>query len=184
MDMHLLPGSAVVMIRKLAADLTEADLAATTPCAGWDVRALTEHLLHWGPALEGAARKETVPPGAVPGLTLAGRLDGLAEAWSSPAAWEGETHMAGPDPLPAAVVGGMVLGEFVVHGWDLARALGRSVEWDDELLRIVYSEAAQMADQGRAMGVYGPEVSVPDSAPLLDRLLALTGRDPSWSPPA
>ncbi|WP_238014231.1 TIGR03086 family metal-binding protein [Dactylosporangium sp. AC04546] len=179
MDMHLLPSSAVVVIRKLAADLTEDDLAAPTPCAGWDVRALTEHLLHWGPSLAGAARKETVPPGAVAGLTLAGQLDRLAEAWSAPAAWEGETHMAGPDPLPADVVGGMVLGEFVVHGWDLARALGRSAEWDDDLLQVVYRESARMADQGRAMGVYGPEVRVPDSAPLLDRLLALTGRDPA-----
>ena len=31
-------------------------------------------------------------------------------------------------------------------------------------------------------GLFGPPVSVPDDAPLLDRLLGLTGRDPAWRP--
>ena len=31
-------------------------------------------------------------------------------------------------------------------------------------------------------GLFGPPVSVPDSAPLFDRLLGLTGRDPAWQP--
>jgi hypothetical protein len=32
--------------------------------------------------------------------------------------------MGAPDPMPAEVIGGMVLGELVVHGWDLARTAG------------------------------------------------------------
>jgi hypothetical protein len=32
------------------------------------------------------------------------------------------------------------------------------------------------------LGLFGPPVSVPDSAPLLDQLIGLTGRDPAWRP--
>jgi uncharacterized protein (TIGR03086 family) len=87
--------------------------------------------------------------------------------------------MGGPTDLPAALVGGMVVAELVVHGWDLARATGRQPAWDDDLLAYLYDEVAKTAEQGREMGVYGPEVAVPASASLLDRTLALTGRDPA-----
>jgi hypothetical protein len=36
-------------------------------------------------------------------------------------------------------------------------------------------------EQGRATGMYGPEVAVPAGAPTLDRILGLTGRDPAWA---
>lgn len=45
----------------------------------------------------------------------------------------------------------------------------------------VYREVGMTADQGRQMGVYGPHVPVSDAAPLLDRILGLTGRDPAWT---
>jgi hypothetical protein len=36
-------------------------------------------------------------------------------------------------------------------------------------------------EQGREMGMYGPEIAVPVDAPTLDRILGLTGRDPAWA---
>jgi uncharacterized protein (TIGR03086 family) len=76
----------------------------------------------------------------------------------------------------------MLVGEFVVHGWDLARAVGRPFALDDDLLGYLRDEVAKIAEEGRAMGVFGPEVTVPAAAPLLDQVLALTGRDPRWTP--
>jgi len=93
--------------------------------------------------------------------------------------------MGSPMELPAPMIGGMVLGEFVVHGWDLARATGQAPEWDDDVLSFVHRELELTAEQGRAMGVYKDRVAVPDTAPLLDRILGLTGRHPGWTgPPA
>lgn len=177
-------------LSKLLRTLTPDQLTAPTPCAEFDVRALLNHLLFWGPSLVGAASKAAVAPPAAAetevdltagdwSVALDTQLGELATAWRDPAAWQGTTRLGGPTELPASLVGGMVVGELIVHGWDLARALGTTVEWDDDLLDYVLDETAATADQGRAMGIYGPEIPVAADAPLLDRILGLTGRDPA-----
>ncbi|MGC4993857.1 TIGR03086 family metal-binding protein [Nocardia salmonicida] len=182
---------AATPLSKLIHTVDPARLSDPTPCAEFDIRALLNHLLFWGPSLVGAARKEAVEPPAAAetdiDLTagdwptaLDAHLDALATAWTDPAAWRGVTHMGGPTELPAPLVGGMVVGELIVHGWDLARAVGVTPHWDDDFLRTTYDETAATAEQGRQMGIYGPEVPVDATAPLLDRILGLTGRDPSW----
>ncbi|MFD6392175.1 TIGR03086 family metal-binding protein [Nocardia sp. NPDC060259] len=178
-------------LSKLLRTITPDRLAAPTPCTEFDVRALLNHLLFWGPSLIGAARKEAIAPPAAAesevdltesdwAAALDTQLDNLATAWRNPDAWQGVTHMGGPMQLPAPLVGGMVVGELIVHGWDLSRALGATARWDDDLLRYAFDETAATADQGRQMGIYGPEIPVAPDAPLLDRVLGLTGRDPAW----
>lgn len=61
---------------------------------------------------------------------------------------------------------------------DLARVIGVDPDLPDELVRGLWEEISPHAEEWRAMGVFPPEVSVPDDAPLQDRLLGLTGRDP------
>ncbi|MEV6364495.1 TIGR03086 family metal-binding protein [Nocardia asteroides] len=179
-------------LSKILRTVTPDQLAAPTPCTEFDVRALLNHLLFWGPSLVGAARKQAIiPPAASDSevdltagdwvAALDTHLDDLAAAWRDPAAWQGVTHMGGPTELPAPLVGGMVVGELIVHGWDLARAVGTAAGWDDDLLRYALAEATATASQGRDMGIYGPEVPVADDAPLLDRLLGSTGRDAAWT---
>ncbi|MFD7654217.1 TIGR03086 family metal-binding protein [Actinosynnema sp. NPDC059797] len=164
-------------------------LGAPTPCSEYDVRGLVRHLLFWGPSLEGAARKENVPPPAAAesdvdlvtegwAADLTAQLQRTADAWGAPGAWAGTTHMGGPTELPAEVVGGMVLGEVVVHTWDLAQATGQVATWDDDVLEQVHQGLVPTAQMGRDLGVYGPEVPVPADAPLIHRVLGLTGRTP------
>jgi uncharacterized protein (TIGR03086 family) len=187
MDGHLLIGIATPVTLKIVDGLDALD--APTPCAGWDVRALVNHLLHWGPALVAAAGKEACAPGPQIDRTggdwrarLRAQLGTTAAAWGDPAAWEGSTRMGGPMEMPADLVGGMVLGELVLHGWDLARACGVDPQWDDTVALRVYEEIARSADLGRQMGVYATEVPVPPDAPPLTRALGLSGRNPSWTP--
>lgn len=175
-------------LSKIIRTITSDRLTDPTPCTDFDVRALLNHLLFWGPSLIGAARKEEITPGPEDDLTtgdwaaaLDTHLTELATAWRHPDAWQGVTRMGGPMELPAPLVGGMVVGELIVHGWDLGRAVGATVRWDDDLLRYAYDETAATADQGRQMGIYAPEVPVASAAPLLDRILGLTGRDPDWT---
>ena len=173
---------------------TTADqLANPTPCTEYDVRALLNHLLFWGPALAGAGDKEVVPPPAateseVDLVTgdwrgdLLAVLDRITSAWAPAAAWEGVTGMGGSYEMPATVIGDMITGELVVHGWDLAVATGRRLDVPAPVLAHVVATSVESAAQGREMGLFGPEVPVPADAPALDRVLGLTGRDPAWAP--
>ncbi|MFI6482632.1 TIGR03086 family metal-binding protein [Nonomuraea sp. NPDC050663] len=186
--MHLMNRAAQPMIQIIRA-LRPEDLAKPTPCAEFDVRELINHMLYWGPSLVAAAYKRAPELPAVPedeadlaagdwAAALESQTVRLAEAWSRPEAWEGTASLGGPTELPASLIGGMAAGELVIHGWDLARATGQEPEWDGELIEFVHDEVAKTALQGREMGVYGPEVEVPEPASLLEKALGLTGRDP------
>lgn len=184
--------TAAEAMASIVRDIEDDQLTAPTPCPDYDVRGLVNHLLFWGPSLAGAGRKEPVPPPAAGeaevDLTagdwrgdLLALLAGITEAWAPGGAWEGTTHMGGPTELPAAMIGDMAVGELVVHGWDLARATGQRLDLPEDVLTHLHQAVAATARQGRDMGIYGPEVPVPDSAPMLDRVLGLTGRDPAWA---
>jgi uncharacterized protein (TIGR03086 family) len=176
----------------VARSINDDQLASKTPCLEYDLRALVNHLLFWGPSLAGAGRKESVPPpsAAESDVDLAtgdwrGRLlallDDITSSWAPPSAWEGETSMGTPHALPALVMGDMITGELAVHGWDLAVATGQRLELPADLLAHLHDTMVAGVEQGREMGLYGPEVTVPADAPTLDRILGLTGRDPAWA---
>lgn len=112
------------------------------------------------------------------------QLAALAEAWQEPQAWTGMTRAGGVD-LPGEVAGLVALDELVIHGWDVARASGQPYDPDPETLETVHGFVSQFSgpDQEEARaGLFGPVVGVPSDAPLLDRVIGLTGRDPHWSP--
>jgi uncharacterized protein (TIGR03086 family) len=67
--------------------------------------------------------------------------------------------------------------DLVLHGWDLARATGQdSTIEPQEIVRLWVNVSAAVDEAEK----YGPEVEVPEDAPLTDRLLGLVGRDPHW----
>lgn len=96
---------------------------------------------------------------------LEAQTDRIVASWSEPGAWDGVTRMDSPMALPAAVIGGMVLGELVVHGWDLARATGRSPRWSNDVLELTYDMVAKSAEQGREMASTGRRFHCPRSHP-------------------
>jgi hypothetical protein len=62
--------------------------------------------------------------------------------------------------------------------YDIARFIGADTTMPDDLVLGLWDEIAPEAEQWRQMGVFGPAVEVPETAPLQDRLLGLTGRRP------
>lgn len=62
---------------------------------------------------------------------------------------------------------------------DIARVIGVDSTLPGELVQGLWDEISPHAEEWRAIGVFPPAVAVPDDAPLQDRLLGLTGRDPA-----
>jgi uncharacterized protein (TIGR03086 family) len=184
------------LLGDLVAGVRDDLLDAPTPCPAYTVGDLVDHVGGAAIAFTGAAVKDTGdvtaqgPSGDASLLTDDWRtrirrdLKGLAEAWRDPAAWTGMTRAGGIE-LPGEVAGLVALDEIVIHGWDVARATGQAYECDPQSLEAVQGFVAQFSEPGleaERAGLFGPVVDVPDDAPLLDRVIGLTGRDPAWSP--
>jgi uncharacterized protein (TIGR03086 family) len=185
---------ATEMLARIAGGVGDHQLGAPTPCRGSTVADLLDHVDGLCQAFTAAAAKDLEAASQGPsakGARLAadwrtripGRLARLAAAWQDDGAWAGMTRAGGLD-MPAEVAGKVAVNEVVVHGWDIAAATGQDYACEPGLLRAAYEFVAPTAAQNPdgTPGLFGPPVSVPDDAPLLDRLIALTGRDPAWRP--
>lgn len=189
---------ATTRLAALVRAIPDERLADPTPCEGMRLGALVDHVGGLSLAFSAAARKDLgsgFTDGQAPadpgGLREGWReripaaLAEMAAAWRDPTAWQGTTRAGGVD-LPGAVAGLVALDEVVVHGWDVARASGQPFDVEPGLLGAVHDFVRGFAgpgqDEARA-GLFGPEVPVPPDAPLLDRVLGMTGRDPAWAPP-
>ncbi|QKW05809.1 TIGR03086 family protein [Streptomyces sp. NA04227] len=180
-------------VLRLAGAVREDQLDAPTPCPDYAVRHLLGHILGLTEAFREAGRKNLGPlTGTDPGSSkpdigpdwrtqLPGLLDSLAETWREPAAWEGMTQAGGMD-LPGQVAGLVAADELVVHAWDLARATGQDYRPDPAALETAHGFLAMAAQEEERPPIFGPVIEVPESAPLLHRVIGLSGRDPHWTP--
>ncbi|MFB4314156.1 TIGR03086 family metal-binding protein [Actinomadura sp. 21ATH] len=178
----------------LIAAVPDERLDAPTPCEKTSLAQLVVHVDGLSQAFTWAAHKDpAMNADAAPSLESAElepgwrervpeRLAALAEAWRDPAAWEGMTRAGGVD-LPGEVAGLVALNEVVVHGWDIARALDRPYDVTREEAEACLAFVAETPeDPEPGNGLFGPPVPVPAEAPILDRLIGRTGRDPFWTP--
>jgi uncharacterized protein (TIGR03086 family) len=170
------------------------ELGAATPCPDYSVGDLLDHIGGLSIAFTNAARKGGGAMADEAGSGDATRLDPdwrtripadlavLADAWRDEEAWSGMTRVGGVD-LPGEIAGMVGLDEIVLHGWDLARSIGHDYVATDEEARACLGFVAQSAEPGQEesrRGIFGPVIPVPDDAPLMDRLVGLSGRDPKW----
>lgn len=65
-----------------------------------------------------------------------------------------------------------------MRAYDLANLIGVSTQLPDALVVGLWQTLAPQAEEWRQLGVFGPAVNVSDQAPLQDKLLGLTGRQP------
>jgi uncharacterized protein (TIGR03086 family) len=163
-----------------------------TPCAGWDVRTLVNHLANedlWtAPLLAGATIAEIGDRfdgdllGADPAASATAAAQQAEAAAAAPGALEREVHLSFGD-APAAEYLHQLLADHLVHAWDLAVAIGADPRLDPAAVELCAGWFAGREDMYRVGGVIGPRVPVPDGASTQDRLLGAFGRDPAWRAP-
>ena len=169
---------------KLVANLEATQLDAPSPCAGWDTRAMLNHLLGatWMFTLVNQGRPAGEDAGDVigddPSLAVAAAAKENLASWRQPGAFEGDrAYPFGPFPADGAAL--INLEEVVVHNWDLAKATGQELRIDADVAQMVYEFCQSLPlDDFCAHGAFGPEVAVSESAPLPAPLVALLGRQP------
>jgi uncharacterized protein (TIGR03086 family) len=189
-------GPAAQAMSAVVQGVDPAQLDAPTPCPDYTVAALLDHIDLLVVAFADAARKQNIetggadaPPGAAENLDPAWQtkiprnLEVLAEAWRDPDAWTGMTA-AGSIEMPGEVAGVVATEELVVHAWDLARATGQDLATDPGTLEAAMQMLGQFQEPGKVAepgAAFGTVVETTDDAPLLDRVVAFSGRDPAWT---
>ncbi|RJQ82251.1 TIGR03086 family protein [Pseudonocardiaceae bacterium YIM PH 21723] len=182
-ELLVLAGDSAVPV---VAGVRDDQLGAPTPCGDYTVKDLLNHLMHVVIGFQAYPTKGSADFTSTPDYLgeggdwrdrFAGEVGRLIHAWALPGAEEGT---AGSMDMPARTLGEMVLGDVLVHSWDLAAATGQSYVPDERVVGELAGPVAEMAPMARQYGVYGPEVAVAHGASPFESLLAVTGRDPRW----
>jgi uncharacterized protein (TIGR03086 family) len=154
------------------AQVGDDDWDKSTTCEGWTVRDLVDHTIHWqamGGGILGAgtapgAEWDAIKPALSAALDDPSNLEGIAEQFNN---------------MPKHQVLGFVIGDLLIHSWDLARSIGA-----DETLPPAAVEATMMGLGNvppamlRSENMFGEPVEVADDASAQDKLLAFAGRQP------
>jgi len=172
--------------RRLAANVTDkisavpADKwAAPSPCPDWTALDVVRHLTQTPAIFFGLAGEQ---PPDVPPVD-----DGPLAAWE---AARDATQAALDDPAIAEKefdgftgrstfekgVDRFVCTDLIVHGWDLARAVGLDERIDPRDLADVRSAMEPMGEMLRSPQAFGPEIDVPAESDEQTKVLAFLGR--------
>lgn len=180
----------VGLVRQVRAD----QLGGPTPCSAWTLRQLLEHMIGQHHGFAAAADGETadrsvfapVPlgpdwsaqyAGSVARVTAAFAADGVLER----RLWLPEIRDGIGFPAPLAI--GFHFLDYVVHGWDVAAAIGVPYDPAPDLVEETLARASQVPDGPPRMqpgAAFRPKLTAPETASSLDRLLAALGRSPAW----
>jgi uncharacterized protein (TIGR03086 family) len=175
---------------RIVEEIEPEQLDNPTPCEGWTVRDVLNHVTGGADMFAVAAAEGKVPDEQL-GQFMGG--DNLGSDYKGSFAAASARAMKAFSPpdiadkmitlpfgeMPAGVAVNFAIFDVTTHTWDLAKGTGQSTDLDPEVLAAAL-EAAQLMlnDDFRALGLFAEAVPVPEDAPLQDRLAGLTGRTP------
>lgn len=182
-DLLRLDATALVLIGHDVATLAETDLVARTPCTGWTVADLIDHMNERHEAIIESVLTPSDDQAADP-------RDGFAHI---AARWTAAMEQAGDivqlpryGPIPRDQVLSTHFVDMLVHRWDISRALNRPCPVPDRLTDLALPMARLTTAPGSPLngpgGVYHPPLTEDPALPAMDNIAALLGRNPRWQP--
>jgi uncharacterized protein (TIGR03086 family) len=197
MDIRELDRRAIAYAGEIIAEAGARPPTLPTPCPDWTLHGLLRHLVSQNEGFAAAARGGGADLsewrngrlGTDPRAAFAASAKLVGEAFAEDGVLERMFELpevAGGAAFPGAVAIGFHFVDTVVHAWDVAATVGASWEPADELvgpaLRI--AERVPQTPDSRGPGLaFEPGVVVAAGTPDRERLLALLGRSPAWTPP-
>jgi uncharacterized protein (TIGR03086 family) len=199
-DVRPLHRIAVLASVDVVSAVTADDLAKPTPCAGWNLADLLTHMTVQHHGFAAAARGhgddeavwQTGTVGAAVAADPAGTYAAAAAEVIDAFAGDGmlDSEFALPELGPgAAFPGAMAIGfhyiDYVVHGWDVARTLGRPYELPADVVAAAVPLALFVPDgdfRTIDSAPFGPAIPSTDATDDFDRILSHLGRSPQWTP--
>ena len=166
----------VARARAAVEAVSDDQLGRPTPCSEWNVQQLLDHMAGAQTGIAGMVIGGEV---AAEGSTMA-KIDAAASAIAKAAAEPGALEkvvQSRMGEMPVARMIGLAVGDLSVHTWDLAKATGQDTALDGAVVDFLHPIMEGMSKRGPSPA-FAPPVSVPDDAPLQDRLIGLTGRAP------
>ncbi|SDL21085.1 maleylpyruvate isomerase N-terminal domain-containing protein [Tessaracoccus oleiagri] len=168
---------------ELAAGVTDWD--APTPVREWTARDVVNHLVTWLPGMMKGYGVDlpAVDTTGDPNRTWA------AHAANVQALVDDEEELARPietdqgEKTVGQAIESFYLPDIFMHQYDIAKASGQPVGWNEEILAGIVEGMTPQADFLHASGQFGTPKVLDESHSLEDRLAALIGRDPEWTPP-
>ena len=160
------------------AGVSTSDYDRPTPCEGWTVRDLLEHMVGVVAGI-GAAASGTAPEPFSLGDDLAAQFEKIAaanvSAWRQPGVLE--KIVDGPaGPMPGSVLAGINLLDTATHTWDLAKATGQDTRLPDDVARAALEASRQIISAEIRPGRFGPELAAPADANPTQELVSFLGR--------
>ena len=185
-DIAALHRSALDSTRRFVAGVGADQWKLQSPCAGWNVGELVNHIVAgnlWAAELANGRTIDEVGTtldgdqlGADPAAAYDRSAEAAARAFEAPGALDAPCAVS-YGPVPGSIYAGHRFIDVLIHGWDVAKATGQNADLDPQLVAacwdVVRPQLALLQASGafgEAGGVSAGDASGDDQASLLAAL--------------
>jgi uncharacterized protein (TIGR03086 family) len=198
-DIRSFHRAAVLASVDIVNNVTPKDLHRATPCDGWDLAHLLAHMTVQHHGFAAAARGDGADPARWDTATVADAVAiDPAGTYAAAAAdvldaFADDAVLAASFALPefgqgAAFPGSQAIGfhfvDYVVHGWDVARAINAPFMLPADVIAAVLPLVFAVPDgdfRATPGSVFAPAIAAGEPISDLDRALLHLGRSPAWT---
>jgi uncharacterized protein (TIGR03086 family) len=188
LDPRTLDQSATSLCLTAVAAVRPNQLDLPTPCSEWNLGELIAHLVAenrgFAANATGVIDRVAWKPGPPDEITLAkfpASVEKVTAALADYDVLERPVEVRVFGVFPGRVAVAMHFVDYLVHSWDVARAIGRPDPIPDELAEAALRLSPLFPVERPPGGAFATVVPVDADAPASERLLGLVGRDPKWS---